>query len=104
MGLVIFVLSSKLGALTDVQRKLDFGGYPWRACFPSKRGHLNADEHRATASLGHGPSRKHGHAPGGYNVTSGEWKLLLVLLVIASPVHLFRISKPDSIVCMISFL
>jgi hypothetical protein len=66
--------------------------------------HLNADEHRAAASLGYGPSRKHGHAPGGYNVTSGEWKLLLVLLVIASAVRLFCISKPDSVVCVISFL
>jgi hypothetical protein len=24
-------------------------------------------------SLGYGPSRKHGHTPGGYNVTSDKW-------------------------------
>jgi dolichyl-phosphate-mannose-protein mannosyltransferase len=70
--------------------------------FPPKEGHLDADERRAAASLGYGPSRKHGHAPGGYNLTSGEWKLIIVLVIIASAVRLFRISKPDSVVCVIS--
>lgn len=68
--------------------------------FPPKDGHLDADERRAAASLGYGPSRKHGYAWGGYNITSGEWKLLLVVVVIASAVRLFRISKPDSVVCV----
>jgi dolichyl-phosphate-mannose-protein mannosyltransferase len=71
--------------------------------FPPKEGHLDADERRAAASLGYGPVRKSGHAPGGYNITSGEWKLLVLLLVIASAVRLFRISKPDSVVYAISF-
>ena len=66
--------------------------------FPPKEGHLDADERRAAASLGYGPVRKSAHASGGYNITSGEWKLLLVLVVIASAVRLFRISKPDSVV------
>lgn len=66
--------------------------------FPPKEGHLDADERRAAASLGYGPIRKSGHAPGGYNITPGEWKLLVVVVVIASAVRLFRISKPDSVV------
>jgi hypothetical protein len=72
--------------------------------FPPKEGHLDADERRAAASLGYGPSRKSAHASGGYNITSGEWKLLLVLVVIASAVRLFRISKPDSVVYAVPFL
>jgi dolichyl-phosphate-mannose-protein mannosyltransferase len=73
--------------------------------FPPKEGHLDADERRAAASLGYGPPRKPGrtHAIGGYNITPGEWKLLLVVVVLASAVRLFRISKPDSVVCAISF-
>ncbi len=70
--------------------------------FPSKEGHLDADERRAAASLGYGPSRRLGHAPGGYNITPGEWKLLVVLVIVASAVRLFRISKPNSVVCVIS--
>ncbi|KAH9963295.1 glycosyltransferase family 39 protein [Russula dissimulans] len=66
--------------------------------FPPKEGHLDADERRAAASLGYGPSRRPGHAPGGYNLTHGEWKLLVVLTAIASAVRLFRISKPESVV------
>ena len=69
--------------------------------FPPKEGHLDADERRAAASLGYGPSRKSAHAPGGYNITSGEWKLIVALVIIASAVRLFRISIPDSVVCVI---
>jgi len=72
--------------------------------FPPKEGHLDADERRAAASLGYGPSRKPAHASGGYNITPGEWKLLLVLVVLASAVRLFRISKPDSVVYAIPLL
>src|SRR6266702_2875761 len=71
--------------------------------FPPKEGHLDADERRAAASLGYGPTRKSAHAPGGYNITPGEWKLLVVIVVIASAVRLFRISKPNSVVCAVSF-
>ncbi len=71
--------------------------------FPPKDGHLDADERRAAASLGYGPARKTAHASGGYNLTTGEWKLLIVLIVIASAVRLFRISKPDSVVCAVFF-
>jgi hypothetical protein len=71
--------------------------------FPSKEGHLDADERRAAASFGYGPSRKSAHGYGGFNnISSGEWKLLIVLVVIASAVRLFRISKPDSVVCVVS--
>jgi dolichyl-phosphate-mannose-protein mannosyltransferase len=68
--------------------------------FPPKEGHLDADERRAAASLGYGPARKPGRALalGGYNITPGEWKLLLVVVFIASAVRLFRLSKPDSVV------
>ena len=72
--------------------------------FPPKEGHLDADERRAAASLGYGPSRKPAHTSGGYNITPGEWKLLLVLVVVASAVRLFRISKPDGVVYAIPFL
>ena len=71
--------------------------------FPPKEGHLDADGRRATASLGYGPIRRSGHSPGGYNITSGEWKLLVVLVLVASAVRLFRISKPESVACAVSF-
>lgn len=67
--------------------------------FPApNKNHLDADERRAAASRGYGPSRKPALPPGGFDITSGEWKLLAVVLVIASAVRLFRISRPDSVV------
>lgn len=67
--------------------------------FPApNKNYLDADERRAAASRGYGPSRKPALPPGGFDITSGEWKLLAVVLVIASAVRLFRISRPDSVV------
>ncbi|KAI0314327.1 glycosyltransferase family 39 protein [Amylostereum chailletii] len=66
--------------------------------FPPKEGHLDADERRNAASRGFGPSRKTAHAPGGLNLTSGEWKLLIVIVLVAAAVRLFRISQPNSVV------
>ncbi|KAH8105409.1 mannosyltransferase 1 [Cristinia sonorae] len=59
--------------------------------------HLDADERRAAISKGYVPGRKH-HAFGGLDIASAEWKLLLVIILIASVVRLFRISSPDSVV------
>ncbi|KAI0052691.1 glycosyltransferase family 39 protein [Auriscalpium vulgare] len=66
--------------------------------FPPRQGHLDADERRAAASLGFGPSRKSAYALGGFSITPGEWKLLVAVVIIASAVRLFRLSKPDSVV------
>ncbi|KAA1476640.1 glycosyltransferase family 39 protein [Dentipellis sp. KUC8613] len=67
--------------------------------FPTPReGHLDADERRAAASRGYGPSRKAAFPPGGYNITSGEWKLLGGIVIVAAAVRLFRISQPNSVV------
>lgn len=66
--------------------------------FPNPRhDHLDADERKAFASKGLLPGRK-AHSPGGVNLTSAEWKLLALLLVIAAAVRLFRLSRPNSIV------
>ncbi|KAG1740311.1 glycosyltransferase family 39 protein [Suillus lakei] len=64
---------------------------------PIRQDHLNADERREAASKGYGPGRRT-HSSGGLNITSGEWKLLAVVLLIAIGVRMFRISKPDSVV------
>ncbi|KAG2124692.1 glycosyltransferase family 39 protein [Suillus clintonianus] len=64
---------------------------------PIRQDHLSADERREAASKGYGPGRR-SHSPGGLNITSGEWKLLAVVLLIAIGVRMFRISKPDSVV------
>lgn len=64
---------------------------------PVRQDHLSADERREAASKGYGPGRR-SHSPGGLNITSGEWKLLAVVLLIAIGVRMFRISKPDSVV------
>ncbi|KAG9316967.1 glycosyltransferase family 39 protein [Chiua virens] len=63
----------------------------------SRKDGLDADERREAAAKGYGPTRKI-NPPGGLKITSGEWKLLVVILVVASFVRLFRISKPDSVV------
>src|SRR5258705_3899526 len=71
--------------------------------FPAPREkHLDADERRAAASKGYGPSRKSTLAPGGYNLTSSEWKLLAFVVIIAAGVRLFRISQPNSVVCVVN--
>jgi dolichyl-phosphate-mannose-protein mannosyltransferase len=59
---------------------------------------LDADERRAVASKGFGPSRTRSHPTGGLHITSGEWKLLIAVVLLGSVVRLFRISKPDSTV------
>ena len=70
--------------------------------FPHPRhDHLDADERREAASRGLRPGRK-SHATGGLNLSPGEWKLLAVILVVASAVRLFRISQPNSVVYVLS--
>ncbi|SRR6266545_4502165 len=70
--------------------------------FPhSREGHLDADERRAVASKGFAPGRTKSYPPGGLNLTSGEWKLLFFIVLVASGVRLFRLSKPDSVVSVL---
>jgi dolichyl-phosphate-mannose-protein mannosyltransferase len=67
--------------------------------FPHPRGsHLDADERRAVASKGFGPSRTRNYPTGGLHITSGEWKVLVIVVLIAFAVRLFRLSKPNSTV------
>ncbi|KAN0097991.1 glycosyltransferase family 39 protein [Tylopilus felleus] len=64
---------------------------------PSRKDDLDADARREAAAKGYGPSRR-SHPLGGLKITSGEWKLLVLVLILATFVRLFRISKPDSVV------
>ena len=68
--------------------------------FPHPReDHLDADEKRAAASKGYAPGKTgKRYPPGGLNMTSGEWKLLVVVVLVACAVRLFRLSKPNSVV------
>lgn len=67
--------------------------------FPHSRDdHLDADARRAAASKGFAPGRVKYYPPGGLDLTSGEWKLLVVIIFVASAVRLFRLSKPNSVV------
>ncbi|KAK0455735.1 glycosyltransferase family 39 protein [Desarmillaria tabescens] len=67
--------------------------------FPhSRQDHLDADARREAASKGFIPSRGKSHSPGGLALTSGEWKLLLVIIIVAAAVRLFRLSSPNSVV------
>lgn len=38
------------------------------------------------------------YPPGGLNMSSGEWKLLFLLVFIAAGVRLYKLSKPNSVV------
>ena len=69
--------------------------------FPHPREeHLDADARKASASKGFTPRK--GYPPGGLKLSSGEWKLLAVLIFIACAVRLFRLAKPNSVVCVLS--
>ncbi|KAJ7667071.1 glycosyltransferase family 39 protein [Mycena rosella] len=67
--------------------------------FPhARQDHLDADVRRAAASKGLAPGRVKAYPLGGLHISSGEWKLLVVILIVASAVRLFRLSKPSSVV------
>ncbi|ESK87818.1 glycosyltransferase family 39 protein [Moniliophthora roreri MCA 2997] len=70
--------------------------------FPHPRqDHLDADARREAASKGYVPGRtksSFSYPSGGLNLTSGEIKLLVVIVIIASAVRLFRLSRPNSVV------
>ncbi|KZT63995.1 glycosyltransferase family 39 protein [Daedalea quercina L-15889] len=71
---------------------------PQSARFPRpQHDHLDADARREAASKGYLPPRR-GYAPGGLNITSAEWKLLILISLVAVFVRLFRISQPNSVV------
>jgi dolichyl-phosphate-mannose-protein mannosyltransferase len=38
------------------------------------------------------------HAPGGLGLPPGEWKLLILIVLVASGVRLFRLAQPNSVV------
>lgn len=71
--------------------------YSQRFPHPAEK-HMDADERRAAASRGVGPRPRHYHAPGGMNITLGEWKLLAFIMVVAAGVRLYRLSRPNSVV------
>ena len=61
---------------------------------PPPKDYFHADERRDAAAKGsHKPP-----LPGGLQIAPGEWKLLVLVLIVASFVRLYRISKPDSVV------
>ena len=67
--------------------------------FPHPRGdHLDADERKTVASKGFGPGRTRTYPTGGLDIASGEWKLLVVIVLVAFAVRLYRLSKPNSVV------
>ncbi|THU78165.1 PMT-domain-containing protein [Dendrothele bispora CBS 962.96] len=70
--------------------------------FPHPRqDHLDADSKREAASKGlyvPGRSSKANYPSGGINLTSGEIPLLLVIVLVAAGVRLYRLSKPNSVV------
>lgn len=68
--------------------------------FPQPRSeHMDADERRALATKGGAaPGRAKMYPPGGLNMSSGEWKLLFLLVFIAAGVRLYKLSKPNSVV------
>ncbi|KAF7331457.1 Glycosyltransferase family 39 protein [Mycena kentingensis (nom. inval.)] len=67
--------------------------------FPhARQDHLDADQRRAAASKGLAPGRAKVYPLGGLSLSSGEWKLLAVLVLVACAVRLFRLSKPSSVV------
>ncbi|KAJ7196991.1 glycosyltransferase family 39 protein [Mycena pura] len=67
--------------------------------FPHPRqDHLDADLRRAQASKGLVPGRVKVYPLGGLHISSGEWKLLIIILIVAFAIRLFRLSKPASVV------
>ena len=70
---------------------------PAQPRFPHpKHEHLDADERRTQASKPYFAGRR--PSPGGLNVTSAEWKFLILIVIVACIVRLFRISQPNSVV------
>ncbi|EGO30163.1 glycosyltransferase family 39 protein [Serpula lacrymans var. lacrymans S7.9] len=63
-----------------------------------RQDNLSADERREAASKGYAPGRRGQYTLGGLRISSGEWKLLALILLVASGVRLFRLSKPNSVV------
>ncbi|KAL0575523.1 Dolichyl-phosphate-mannose--protein mannosyltransferase 1 [Marasmius crinis-equi] len=67
--------------------------------FPHPRqDHLDADARREAATKGYVPGRAKSYPPGGINITSGEVKLLLVIVLVACAVRFYRLSRPNSVV------
>ncbi|KAF5387407.1 hypothetical protein D9757_007803 [Collybiopsis confluens] len=78
-------------------------GYPpttTSARFPyARQDHLDADARREAASKGYVPGKsKFSFPSGGLNLTSGEVKLLVGLVLVAAAVRLYKISRPNSVV------
>jgi len=67
--------------------------------FPARaHDHLDADERKANAQ----PGKLRKHHLGGLNLAPAEWKILVVVVIIASFVRLYKISYPDSVVWVAS--
>ncbi|KXN91163.1 Dolichyl-phosphate-mannose--protein mannosyltransferase 1 [Leucoagaricus sp. SymC.cos] len=72
--------------------------YAGQTRFPHPRQDHDADEKRAAASKGFGPGKTKHYPSGGLNITQGELKLLLLIVLVACGVRLYRLSKPNSVV------
>ncbi|KDN48044.1 hypothetical protein RSAG8_03060, partial [Rhizoctonia solani AG-8 WAC10335] len=63
--------------------------------FPTRpQDHLDADERRANAQ----PGKLRKHHVAGLNLAPAEWKIIVMVVIIASFVRLYKISYPDSVV------
>ncbi|KAF8590299.1 glycosyltransferase family 39 protein [Ramaria rubella] len=67
---------------------------------PRQQDILDADQRRDAARLDpkHIPSRRAPYPAGGLRISSGEFKLLIGICVLAAGVRLFRLSRPNSVV------
>src|ERR1700742_1489994 len=72
--------------------------------FPHGReDHLDADDRLLQAKLeSRGPLRRSQQSSfgGGIRLSSLEWKILILISLVAVGVRLYRISNPDSVVCV----
>ena len=65
--------------------------------FPAGHGYSDADERRERVSKGYTSGRKP-LPSGGVNLTGAEWKLLIIITLIAVGVRLYKLAKPNSVV------
>ena len=69
-----------------------------------KEEHLDADARREAASRGFKPGMSLKiYPPGGLTLSSGEWKLLGLVVLLAAFVRLFRLDQPGSVVFVFPF-
>lgn len=79
-----------------------FAAQPTTQRFPPRPQDIfDADQRRDAARLDHKHlPRKTTYPPGGLRLRSDEWKLLIAICLLAVLVRLFRLSRPNSVVCV----